>query len=402
MKRSSGHFLFILIVPIFLLVVNACDKMNYEKTEYLNHVLENIKDIESAGYYELKESYIPGDTTPNSVGKIYVREFDNPTDTSIGASYVALNPDDTSKMKWCYDGNIKANVNWEKEYIDIDSFKNNSLPFRPISPPFFDYTESIIQYAMETDDSTSMYLEDQGESVYFKLEIYHNKQVEFIGKPVYVESPYGLMEEVSKYEIWIDKSNDLPYKVNREMSHNRSVNTISNIKISHQSFTDFSAQAYFPDFPRKSELKKNPHTIDMLGKIAPEWKLKDCENHLIGLDDIDSKILVIQFTGIGCGACRASIPFLKQLVTDYKDEQVALVSIETWNSNLDALKRYKKRHDFNFKFLNSTEAVAKKYQISGVPVFFILDENRVIRKIIQGYSKKKTDKKMRDVISEMI
>jgi hypothetical protein len=52
--------------------------------------------------------------------------------------------------------------------------------------------------------------------------------------------------------------------------------------------------------------------------------------------------------------------------------------------------------------LLSTEEITKDYQVSGVPVFYILDENRVIRKIIWGYGKGTTDKEIKDAINELI
>lgn len=173
-------------------------------------------------------------------------------------------------------------------------------------------------------------------------------------------------------------------------------------KINKDSETDFNASDYFPEYPLKSEKKENPDKIDLVGKVAPEWTLKDTENNSVNLYDMKSKLIMIQFTGIGCGACHASIPFLKQLVTDYKAKDFEFVSIETWNSNLDAIKRYKEKHEFNFKFLNATNNVMKNYQVKGVPVFFILDENKVIRKIIKGYNKDSTDKEVRDILNQMI
>jgi hypothetical protein len=35
-------------------------------------------------------------------------------------------------------------------------------------------------------------------------------------------------------------------------------------------------------------------------------------------------------------------------------------------------------------------------------MFFILDENRVIRKVVSGYSKDDTDKEIRDAINALI
>lgn len=403
MKKTNSLLIVFCIASISIFLMNGCNKADYESTDYLTKVLDNLEDIKSATYYEKGGSYPPGDTAPSRIYQSYVKEYKNPSDTTIGSSYINFPKSDTNKMRFCYDGKMRARVNWEKQYMEIDSFKRNSLPFRPLSPPFFNYITHIIKYALETEDSIRTELKDLGDSVIFKLEIYDSAQVEFFGRAYYIDSPYGLDDEISKYTLWIKKSDDLPYKVKREMSHNNSVTTITEIKdINKNSVKAFKASKYFPDYPLKSELKENPHKIDLLGKSAPYWTLKNSDNQTISLGDLKSKILMIQFTGIGCGPCQSSYPFLKQLVKDYKNKNFEFVSIETWIDDTDALKRYKERNEFNFRFLNSTKEVKSKYQVTGVPVFFILDEDREIRKIVKGYSKEKTDKKIRDILDKLI
>jgi hypothetical protein len=44
----------------------------------------------------------------------------------------------------------------------------------------------------------------------------------------------------------------------------------------------------------------------------------------------------------------------------------------------------------------------KEYQVNSVPVFFILDENRAIRKVINGYQKGTTDKEIKDTVDKLL
>ncbi len=166
---------------------------------------------------------------------------------------------------------------------------------------------------------------------------------------------------------------------------------------------DFNARDYFPDHFEivqfKREARKKNH--DLEGKIAPDWILKDVENNSIGLKDLKSKVIMIQFTGVGCGPCHQSLPFIKQLVKDYQNRDFEFVAIETWSNNIEGLRRYQENNNFNFKFLKSVESVTKDYDITSVPVFFILDENRVIRKVIYGYSKDTTDKEITAIINDL-
>jgi len=333
----------------------------------------------------------------------YNKEYINPADPFIGSTFAWFQPSDTSKMYYFYDGLAQAYIDSDIKTIEIDSFKTNSLPFRPIGPPFFNYTKNIIKYALETKDSISTSLQDFGDSLLFTLIIYGDKQVEFFGKPSYIKNPYGTGKEISRYNIWISKLNYLPYRYRRNLSHSTSWEACTNVKINNTSIEDFIPSNYFPpDYKIAVWGKGESIKIDLSGKIAPDWTLKDFDGNTVALKDFKSKILIIEFTGIGCGPCHASIPFLKQLITDNKSKGFELVSIETWSKNLEGIKRYYINNNLNYKYLISSKEVVKDYQVRGVPALFILDEKRVIRRIIYGYEKGTTDKEIRDMIKSLI
>ena len=395
----------IIVLITILLSVNGCSNDKNPKN-YLEKVLNNLNQIESATYYTKSEGWAPGDTSAYIIFHSYVKEYNNPLDTTIGASFVRLEQEDTTKLMFCYDGNMRTLINHNEKRIVLDSFIVRPLPFRPLSPPFFNFTKNILRYILETGDSISLEFEDLKDSVYLRLTIYVDKQVEFFGKAHYMpNSPYNYGETTSRYELWINKSNDLPYKVRREMSHDIIVITCKNVELNRIKIEDFNASDYFPSdysiqayrFGRK-KVKKN----DLVGKIAPNWSLKDVNNKIVSLEELQSKVLMIQFTSVSCGPCRASIPFLKQLALDYKKEKFDLVAIESFNENSNVLRNYQNRNDFKYKFLMSTKDITESYQIKSTPVFFILDENRVIRKVINGYGKDTTDKKIRNFIDGLI
>jgi thiol-disulfide isomerase/thioredoxin len=399
MKKKS--LIVISILVLSLLLINGC-KLDINKNDYLRKVLSNLEQIKSATYFSTIAGSAPGDTTAFNTYDWYNKEYVNPADTFIGSSFAWFQPMDSTEMYFFYDGLAKAYIDSNIKTIEIDSFQTNTLPFRPIYPPFFNYIKSIIKYALETQDSISTDLKDFGDSLLFRLVIYSDKQVEFFGKPVYNKNPYRTGEEVSRYDIWINKSEDLPYRYRRNMSTNTSWETCKDVEFNKSKIEDFIPSKYFPpDFDIKVRGKEKPIKNDLEGKVAPDWTLKDFNNNSIILKELKSKVLMIQFTGIGCGPCHASIPFLKQLVADYKDKDFEFVSIETWSNNIDGIKRYFINNNLNYKLLISTEEITKSYQVRGVPVFFILDEKRVIRKIIRGYGKGTTDEEIKDILNKL-
>ncbi len=81
-----------------------------------------------------------------------------------------------------------------------------------------------------------------------KLSIYEENRVEFFGKAFHMPiNPYGFGENTSIYEIWINKTNNLPCKVRREMSDNSVVTTYQDVELNKIDIKDFKASDYFPD-----------------------------------------------------------------------------------------------------------------------------------------------------------
>ena len=375
------------------------------KNDYLKKVLNKLKKVESATYNSRREGWAPADTAASGIMNYYTKEYNNPLDSTIGASYVSLLQQDTTQMTFCYDGKMRAIVYEEDKRIVIDSFNVRRLPFRPLAPPFFNYTKSIIKYALKTKDSISIKIEEKKESVYCCFTIFGNKQVEFFGKAYYLENPSDFGESTSKYEIWIDKSTYLPFKVRRQMSHDISVETVSNVSLNKIKIKDFKASDYFqPNYKlvaygiQNEKRKEN----NLIGKKAPDWTLLDTNNKTQSLNALKSKIVMIQFTSVSCGPCKASIPFLNKLTSAYDKKDFDFVAIECSANSLRALQFYQNKNAINYKFLKSTKVVLKDYGIGGFPVFFILDKNRVIKKMFNGYGEITTDKKIKDTIDELL
>lgn len=392
----------ILILSFIIFLFQACT-VDYTSTDYLEKVLNNLEKIKSAKY-ELKIEYWPaGDTIPEITQFRYNKEYTNNFDTAIGASYVSLQKRDTSQLAFGYDGNRKADVIIDDKNIIIDSFNVRKLPFRPVRPPFFNWTKSIIKYAIETEDSISMMMTDLGHSVHMVMEVYGNKPLEFFGKAHYYGFPFILDDDCSRYEIWINKSNDLPYKIIRNQPHNISSHECSDIELNTLDIRDFVLADYFQaDFAIKPyTLGKRAKKSDFLNKKAPDWVLNDAENNRYALKELQSKILMIQFTSVNCGPCKASIPFIKQLVSEYSKEDFDFVAIEAFAKNPNAINHYLNRNSIGYKFLMSSKSLNMLYHIQSVPVFFILDENRIVREVINGYGAS-VDNQIRNAIEELI
>ncbi|HJV77600.1 MAG TPA: hypothetical protein VJ602_04395, partial [Paludibacter sp.] len=124
-----------------LITLNAYSQSKNTK-DYLRIVLNNLEKVESATYNITREGWAPADTAASIIMNHFIKEYNNLQDSTIGASFVSLLQKDTTQMAICYDGKMKAFVSEEDKKIVIDSFKVKRFPFRPLSPPFFNYTKN--------------------------------------------------------------------------------------------------------------------------------------------------------------------------------------------------------------------------------------------------------------------
>lgn len=193
------------------------------------------------------------------------------------------------------------------------------------------------------------------------------------------------------------------------MAHDINMEECINPVFNELSLDDFNLYSYIPeDYEVK---KKQPYNAQkqkekiykIQNKPAPQWTLPDTEERPVSLQDIKSKVILLNFTGIGCGACQAAIPYLKELKSQYNTDDFELIAIESWSNRASARKNYAKNKELNYLFLGATEQVLKDYETGrAAPWFFLLDENRIIRKVFQGYSLERTGPEISEAIEELL
>jgi thiol-disulfide isomerase/thioredoxin len=373
------------------------------ETSYLHIIHNNLKQIKSVSYFWYQSASVLYDTIPVLSYNVYKKEFDNQDDKFVGVSIASFLIEDTTKMVYFYDGKVQSYLDWENKIIPVDSFQNNRYPYRIVYPPFFTYVKCLLKYALETPDSKIVQIYDFTDSVLIRLSV-TDKLVEVVGSSIVYADPSNLTEDKwTKYDIWINKMNDLPYRMIKRFPHMVCWQECKDIRINTTDTITFVASEYFPaDFKVMTVESEQANEKNLEGIVAPEWKLKGTDNNEIALSDIKSKVLIIQFTGIGCGPCYQSIPYLIKIKNQFKSEELEIISIETWNNNLSVIKKHISRNSINYKYLICNNEVKLKYGIQSVPSFYILDEKRVVRKIIVGFDKERTYVELQEAIDQLV
>lgn len=391
---------------IFLLCLLLGGTMQAE--EYLKQVLKNLEQIRSASYLDYIKVWEPGDTVPLIAQANLMKEWDNPQDTTLGVKFMWFDGKADSSFHAGYDGEIYAFIDNDEKMVGIDDFSTNRLPFRPIGSPFFNWGKNLIRYILETPDSITTEVRETGKEYFVRLTIHEDTQVEFFGRAHHMPEvpPEFYVEPTSVYELWIDKTTDLPYKIRREMSHNISLHACSEVKLNGLRPEEFDLRSYFPEgyeVRKKGERVAPDPARELEGKPAPLWTLRDVDGKEWSLSALKGKVVLLNLTGIGCGACHASIPFLRTLGGRFASTDFALVAIETWGRNQHSIRNYINRNKINYPFLEGVPDIVKDYQTGGAaPAFFLIDRNGVVKKVFRGYSLEKSDRELTEAIENLL
>ena len=105
------------------------------------------------------------------------------------------------------------------------------------------------------------------------------------------------------------------------------------------------------------------------------------ENEKIILKDYPNKIVLLNFFTTWCPACKAEIPSLTKLQSDYKHDFVVVsILLEEMKTN-DEIKAFMKEFNINYDVINSSEGIEVARGlgwIESIPTMFLGDKNHNI------------------------
>ena len=104
--------------------------------------------------------------------------------------------------------------------------------------------------------------------------------------------------------------------------------------------------------------------------------------------DVNTEYILLDFTGVHCGWCKK---FDAKILPDYNKirDKIEIVSFYT-DTNIEWVRDDVKKHDIPWTvvsdFKGDYSPNTRRYQIQGIPDFFLLDKDRNIIRHQVGYN----------------
>jgi hypothetical protein len=371
-----------------------------DSQKVLTGSIEAINSLRSIEYIYEDRSSIPYSPTVFQtpfVSKALV-SFDK-SDTVQGATYKLHLLEDTFKLTTIYDGKyiLSEDSDSGKKYI-TDLSKSPGSAYS-LNGPFHLRTRSLFENAIRKNaDITVLTSNDT-----LKIQIaFNDLQIEFA--PLGTRIERDTVGFISRYTVYLDRYSYVPIKLIREMPYQTTIETIlyqrsnfnKTLKISTSDSAKATASMGNPNFIT-DKLTANQFKDMRLN----DWKFVGIGGDSIQFTGIVGKKCLLIFNSIGWRPCELAMMFLKQFRKEYSGDELELISVEPFINRIDVLKNYRDSHEINYPWVHADASTRKRYVISQVPIFLMIDRNGVVRKVVTGFTGKSSEGEIRNAINEL-
>ena len=130
-----------------------------------------------------------------------------------------------------------------------------------------------------------------------------------------------------------------------------------------------------------SRVDASDHYMDSLSIVrfnekvkAPNFTLKDINGEEVKLMDYRGKIVFLNFWATWCPPCRAEMPSMEKLYTEFKDKNFIMLAID-YQESRRVVKKFSEKLSLSYPILlDSDGTVSSKYAAFAIPVTYLIDQ----------------------------
>jgi len=113
-----------------------------------------------------------------------------------------------------------------------------------------------------------------------------------------------------------------------------------------------------------------------IGQTAPDFSTTTPSGDVIRLNDLRGKTVLLNFWFVACPPCRSEMPAFQSVSVTNTD--LVILAVNSTDSN-DAMVAFAEEFGLTFPLLtDSSGAIMDRYNITGFPTSYLIDENGVI------------------------
>jgi peroxiredoxin len=125
--------------------------------------------------------------------------------------------------------------------------------------------------------------------------------------------------------------------------------------------------------------------LEIVGPDGNPLPLVDLDGNPVRLSDLRGQPVWINFWASWCPPCQAETPTIRDTAGAYAPQGLEVIGISVQEATEDDLRAYAEKYGLGYTIAADLAGdVFRRYRVFGLPTHYFLDENGVIRSIVNG------------------
>jgi thiol-disulfide isomerase/thioredoxin len=125
---------------------------------------------------------------------------------------------------------------------------------------------------------------------------------------------------------------------------------------------------------------------EMIGKLAPVFETTWLDGEVFSLKEHRGKVVVLDFWASWCGPCVRGMPSYLQKIEGFDEDKVIFVGVNQAEAN-NTVRDFIKGKGWKLKVaLDPVQAIARQYQVNGIPHTVVIDKDGKMQWVHIGFS----------------
>jgi len=116
-------------------------------------------------------------------------------------------------------------------------------------------------------------------------------------------------------------------------------------------------------------------------RMAPPFSVTAADGQLISMDDLQGKVVLIDFWAVWCAPCREALPHIKQVAKKFQGEPLVILSISL-DANEEKWKEFITKNELTWPQYRDggfTGPISRMFSVNAIPHTFTVDADGVLQ-----------------------
>jgi thiol-disulfide isomerase/thioredoxin len=137
-----------------------------------------------------------------------------------------------------------------------------------------------------------------------------------------------------------------------------------------------------PSYVRAQRFAENPSLS--LAKMAPAFTVTALDGTKFNLDEMNGRVVLIDFWATWCGPCNEELPHMKKIAMEFAGEPLVIISV-SWDSDEAKWKSFIAKNEMTWvQYRDADHRLSSTFGVQSIPHYFTIDSDGVLTSEMMG------------------